>query len=76
MVTDQWHIIVNSVRCIGSGICASAAPEHFAISGDHSVPLREHVEPDEAVLDAADCCPMEAITIRNLQDGRTIAPLT
>ncbi|HEY8532978.1 MAG TPA: ferredoxin [Micromonospora sp.] len=73
MVSDYWYISVDPYRCVGTGICASAAPQHFALVNDVSTPLAERVAPDQAVCDAAECCPMEAITVRD-RDGRIIAP--
>ena len=75
MVNEQWHVNVDPVRCIGAGLCAANAPRHFVLEVDHSVPVSDRVDPDEALLDAAECCPMEAITVRQAADGRIIAPL-
>jgi ferredoxin len=75
MVIEQWDISVDGVRCIGSGLCASAAPDHFVLEVDHSVPVRGRIDAAEVVIDAAECCPMEAITVRHAADGRIIAPL-
>lgn len=75
MVNPMWRVEVDA-RCIGSGLCtAGAAKAHFTLVGDRSVPVREVMEPDEDVLDAAECCPMEAIFIRNAEDGSLIAPI-
>ncbi len=35
--------------------------------------VRDTVEPEDAITDAAECCPMEAITVRD-QAGNLIAP--
>ena len=70
----MWRVTVDPRRCIGTGICAGAAPRHFLLVGAVSTPLAELVTPAEAVFDAADSCPMEAITVRDAGDGRIIAP--
>ncbi|PZM89991.1 MAG: cytochrome [Actinobacteria bacterium] len=72
-MSEQWRISVDGRRCIGTGICAGAAPRHFMLVDAVSTPLAEQVTPDEAVLDAAHSCPMEAITVRDAA-GRIIAP--
>ena len=73
-MSGTWRIAVDPRRCIGSGICAGTAPGHFVLVDGLSLPLSELIEPAEAVTDAADSCPMEAITVRDPDDDRLIAP--
>jgi ferredoxin len=74
VVSRGWRVSVDPRRCIGSGICAGTAPAHFVLVDGLSLPLSEMVEPAQPVTDAADSCPMEAITVRDLDDDRLIAP--
>ncbi|GAA1612661.1 ferredoxin [Catellatospora bangladeshensis] len=74
-MSGQWRVAVDRDRCIGSGLCAGTAPEHFQLVDKKSTPLRELVEPDEAVSDAADCCPVEAILVTDAATGDTVAPV-
>ncbi|MFE2636558.1 ferredoxin [Streptomyces scopuliridis] len=67
-----WQLRVDGERCMGSGMCAGMAPDHFTLEGDRARPLATSVEPHEAVLDAADSCPAMAITV--VDGGREIAP--
>lgn len=61
--------------CIGSEGCVALAPRHFALGDDHrSHPLAEEVDADQAVLDAAASCPMEAIRIVDARTGVEIEP--
>jgi ferredoxin len=69
----RWQIEVDREACIGTGMCASSAAAHFRLEGGKSTPLQESVEPDDAVLDAAESCPMEAIFVRDDQ-GVLLAP--
>jgi ferredoxin len=69
-----WRISVDPHRCIGAGICAGTAPRHFQLLEGLSVPLAETVPPADPLIDAAESCPMEAITIRDASDHRLIAP--
>ncbi|SCF22931.1 ferredoxin [Micromonospora chokoriensis] len=73
-MSATWRIGVNSRRCIGTSICAGTAPEHFRLVDGLSAPRAEVVAPDEVVIDAADSCPVEAITVRDTSDDRLIAP--
>ncbi|MET8090218.1 ferredoxin [Micromonospora sp. NPDC005220] len=73
-MSTAWRIGVDSRRCIGTSICAGTAPEHFRLVGGLSAPLADVVSPAEVILDAADSCPVEAITVRDATDDRLIAP--
>ncbi|TDC75737.1 ferredoxin [Micromonospora sp. KC606] len=68
-----WRVFVDPTRCIGSGICAGAAPTHFVLVDGLSRPVNEQIDPADAVLDAAESCPMEAIIVSDVAGGR-IAP--
>ena len=70
----MWRIEVRDT-CIASGSCTAIAPRHFvAGAGNRSTPIRSTVKPDEAVLDAALSCPMEAIVIVDAETGDPVEP--
>jgi ferredoxin len=71
---DRWQIALDERACIASGVCAATAPHRFRLGRDHSEVLASLVAPDDAVRDAADGCPVEAITIRDVTTGAVIAP--
>ncbi|MEU4642004.1 ferredoxin [Micromonospora sp. NPDC023814] len=71
---EQWRVYVDRARCIGSGICAGTAPGHFVLVDGLSRPLAERVAPDDALVDAADSCPMEAVIVSEVDSLRRIAP--
>ncbi|MCG5471358.1 ferredoxin [Micromonospora sp. LAH09] len=73
-MSTVWRIGVDLRRCIGTSICTGTAPEHFRLVDGLSAPLADVVAPAEVVLDAADSCPVEAITVRDATDDRLIAP--
>lgn len=59
----QWEIHLNTGLCIGSGLCTGIAPEYFEVGPDHRTVLRAAVAAaDDALVDAAACCPVEAIS--------------
>ena len=67
-MTSRYRIAVDRSVCQGSGLCVGMAPEFFALDGTYrSAPLQEIVDADDAVLDAAECCPTEAITIMDAE---------
>ncbi|MFK3984682.1 ferredoxin [Micromonospora sp. NPDC050397] len=73
-MSGTWRVRVDPRRCIGSGVCAGAAPKHFVLVDGLSTPVAELITPSEPVTDAADSCPVEAITVRDTADDRLIAP--
>ena len=73
VVSGSWRLAVDPDRCIASGICAGIAPKHFVVDGAVAVPLAVSAEPDDAVIDAAEFCPVEAITVHDA-DGDLVAP--
>jgi ferredoxin len=74
-MTDNWRVTVEPGACIGSGICRSLAPQVFVLGDDRvSRPAHALVGEDLAIVDAANCCPVQAIWITELASGRLIAP--
>jgi ferredoxin len=72
-VTARYRIKVDPAVCQGSGLCAGIAPEHFKVGDDYrSRPLREVVDANEHVRDAAECCPLEAITLTDADTGQPV----
>ncbi|HTJ34046.1 MAG TPA: ferredoxin [Dactylosporangium sp.] len=69
----MWRITVSD-KCISSGSCVGLAPERFEIDDfeGRSHPTPADIDPDDAVLDAVASCPMEAITVVDLDTGEPI----
>ncbi|WP_426511491.1 ferredoxin [Dactylosporangium sp. McL0621] len=69
----MWRITISDT-CVGSGSCVGVAPGHFALDDvrGRAHPVHAEAEPSEAVLDAAAMCPMEAITVLDLETGQAI----
>ena len=73
MSDERWRVAVDHQRCMGTGVCAGTAPDRFRLTDGRSSPVDELVEPDELLVDVAESCPTEAITVRDAA-GRQIAP--
>jgi ferredoxin len=71
----QWRLEVDRHTCISSGMCAGVAPDHFELEGDGSHALADVVDQDEAVIDAAESCPVEAIKVFSAATGELISPV-
>jgi ferredoxin len=70
----RWRIALDEDVCIASGVCAATAPHRFRLLRDHSEVVAEFTAPDDAVRDAAEGCPVEAITVRDAGTGEVVAP--
>lgn len=69
----SWRVRIDAGLCISSGMCVAAAPNRFEFDPDqHSRPVSELIDEDEAVLDAAVSCPVEAITLTDAQTGAPV----
>jgi ferredoxin len=71
---SQWRLEVDRHTCISSGMCAGIAPDHFELEGDGSHAVQDVVDHDEAVVDAAESCPVEAIRVFSAASGVLVAP--
>ncbi|MFC8271163.1 ferredoxin [Streptomyces sp. NPDC057271] len=72
---DRWHVEVDRGVCIGSGMCVSHAPDGFRLdTARQSHPCEPESDANEAVLAAAEGCPVEAITITLLDGGEPVFP--
>jgi ferredoxin len=66
----MWRITVNT-SCIGSGSCVGISSSHFTLddAAGQAHPVHPDAEPDERILDAVASCPMEAISVVDLETG-------
>jgi len=58
-----YRIVIDRALCSGFGACAALAPELIEIDRSGLAALRTGETDDESILDAADSCPMGAITV-------------
>ncbi|MBP2474151.1 ferredoxin [Crossiella equi] len=72
-MSERWRVSVSH-DCIGSGMCAGAAPEFFRLTDGYAEPVAEEIDPAEVVTDAADQCPAEAILVADVASGKQLAP--
>lgn len=68
----MWRVRVSDA-CIGSGSCVALSPKHFTLDEhNRSRATPDVIAPDEAVLDAAASCPMEAISVTDAGSGEPV----
>ncbi|TVL90002.1 ferredoxin [Streptomyces sp. SAJ15] len=75
-MADRWRAAVDHGLCVGSGLCVSTAPHAFRLDGAtrRSRPVTPEVEASDAVLAAAEGCPVEAIVLRLGDGGEPVFP--
>ncbi|MBM4796405.1 ferredoxin [Streptomyces sioyaensis] len=72
---DRWQVAVDRGVCIGSGMCAAAAPDGFRLdTARQSHPVAPETDADERILAAAEGCPVEAITLTLAGSGEPVFP--
>jgi ferredoxin len=75
VTSGKWSIEVDRSVCVASGMCAASAPEYFVLGGDgKSRPVVQIVDACAGVLEVALNCPVEAITVRDRESWRVLAP--
>ena len=72
---DKLKISIDCDECIGDGACVEAAPETFALNDDEKAILLEgSTESRETILDAAEQCPVDIITVEDKETGEKLYP--
>jgi ferredoxin len=73
-MSRRWHVTVARGTCVGSAVCTGIAPGRFTLDEQQqrSRPAHALMDPDEAVLDAAASCPVEAISVVDADTGEPI----
>ncbi|MGA4842298.1 ferredoxin [Streptomyces sp. G45] len=72
---DRWRVEVDRSLCIGSGMCVGTAPDAFVLdSARQARPTEPEADAAEQTLEAAESCPVEAITITLLGSGDVVFP--
>lgn len=69
-----YRIVVDRNKCQGIGACVGAAPDAFEIDSEgKAVVIKAAGADDDTVLEAAEACPLEAITLYD-EDGEQVYP--
>jgi len=72
---DKLKITVDCDECIGDGACVEAAPETFALDDDSkAVVLEGSTDSRATILEAAEQCPVDVITVEDKDTGEKLYP--
>lgn len=74
-VETKWHVEIDGDLCIGSGGCVIRAPEAFELDMFRQSCVKHALmAPSDDVMEAAETCPVEAISIREEGTGLLVFP--
>ncbi len=72
---DKLKVTVDRDACIGDGACCNDAPETFEMDDeDKAVVKSGSTDSRDAILEAAQNCPTDAITIVDKATGKKLYP--
>ncbi len=72
---DKLKVTVDREACIGDGACCSDAPETFEMDDeDKAVVKPGGSDSRDAILEAAQNCPTDAITVVDKATGKKLYP--
>lgn len=76
-MTERWHAKVDRHVCVRTGLCAATAPDEFDLDDNGQGRAAGGSLPASQTLrDAAESCPVEAITLSNADSGERVFPPT
>ena len=71
----KLKITVDTNVCVGNATCEIFASNTFALNEDRqSMVTNPNGDPEEKVLEAAENCPVSAITVADAETGETLFP--
>ena len=71
----KLKITVNPNVCVGNAMCETYATHTFALNDDRqSSVINPEGDPEELVLEAAENCPVSAITVEDADTGEQLFP--
>ena len=71
----KYQITIDKFKCVGSTLCVQFAPQVFGLDEQkQSKVMTVDIEDEAMLVNAAEQCPMAAITVKNLQTGQRLCP--
>jgi ferredoxin len=71
----QLHIRVDHNKCVGNAMCVTFATQVFALNDNRqSEVVNPAGDTEEKVLEAAENCPVSAITVEDATTGEQLFP--
>jgi ferredoxin len=74
-VQRDLKVHIDPAVCIGNGMCREVAPQSFKREdGGQSTAVSGPTDDAEAILEAAEVCPVGAITVHDAETGECLYP--
>ena len=71
----KLSISVDHDLCVGNQMCISIATKAITLNDDRqAIPADVDGDTEEVILDAAEQCPMAAISVRDAETGEQLFP--
>ena len=71
----KLKITVDTIVCVGNAMCEHYASNTFALNDDRqSMVTNEEGNTENEILEAAENCPVSAITVMDAENGETLFP--
>jgi ferredoxin len=72
----QLRVTVDQSACVGNASCVAIAPNAFALDENRQSTVVGEPGPDDAdlVIEAAENCPVRAISVADADSGESIFP--
>ncbi|MEB8341411.1 ferredoxin [Streptomyces endophyticus] len=74
-MTQRWDVAVDPRMCVRTGLCVASLPSAFERDEQGQGRARtESSATSEEVLEIAESCPVEAISIVDTESGKPVFP--
>ena len=74
-MAPKLRVTVDHNVCVGNAMCEQFAPNVFALNEDRQSSVKNvEGDPLEAIVEAAENCPVTAITVENAETGEVLFP--
>ncbi|MFP6635308.1 MAG: ferredoxin [Dehalococcoidia bacterium] len=71
----KLRVSVELDKCVGNAMCETYAPKVFVLNDDRQSTVADsNADPEDAVMEAAQDCPVSAITVIDDETGETLFP--
>ena len=69
----KLEVTVDHTKCVGNGTCLTIATHTFEHNWDRqSTVIDPNGDPPELILEAAETCPVSAISVRDAETGEVL----